>query len=106
MTKRARWPYREFMANFWLGAVAGAAAVAVASVWLVFWLHRRHLAMLEVAAIRLEAVQRAHYESDLRWRRRATEWDQFAGQVLSTSDQFHQGQLLRLLPSHSALRRD
>ena len=94
------------MADFWLGAAVGASAVAVVSVWLVFWLHRRHAAMREVAAIRLETVQRANYENEVRWRRKAAEWDAFAGQVLTTADQMHQGHLLRLLPSHSALCRD
>lgn len=94
------------MANFWLGVAVGASVVAVCAVWLLFWLHRRQTAMLEVAAIRLESVQRSQYETEVRWRRRAAEWDAFAGQVLTTADQPSHSLLLRLLPSHSALRRD
>ena len=91
------------MAEFWLGVAAGGSAVAVATVWLCWWLHRRHTDALELLAIRLETIQRTQYESDVQWRRRAADWDRFAGQVLSSSK--HQDHLYEILPSHSTLRR-
>lgn len=91
------------MADFWLGAIAGGATTALATVWLCFYLHRRHLLEQEAAAIKLEALQRIQYENDVRWRRRAAEWDQFAGQALTTPNRNH---LLPLLPRHSTLHRD
>ncbi|MEV6493420.1 hypothetical protein AB0M20_33090 [Actinoplanes sp. NPDC051633] len=91
------------MAEFWLGVAAGGSLAAVVTVWLCWWLHRRHTDALELLAIRMETLQRTQYESDVQWRRRAAEWDRFAGQVLSESDQ--QGRLMEMLPSHSALRR-
>jgi hypothetical protein len=93
------------MADFWLGAVAGACAIAVISVWAGFYCYRRHLEAMAAARIHLEAVRRSQYESDLRWRRQAAEWDSFAGQVLSGADQPRHGLLLTLLPAHSGLRR-
>jgi hypothetical protein len=93
------------MADFWLGAVVGGCAVAVIAVWAAFWLYRRHLEALEAAKIHLEAVRRAHYESDLRWRRRAADWDNFAGQVLAAATNPAHIHLLSLLPAHSTLRR-
>jgi hypothetical protein len=91
------------MAGFWLGLAAGGSVVAVGTVWLCWWLHRRHTDALEALAVRLEVLQRTQYENDIKWRRRAAEWDHFAGQAISTSDQ--QSHLLELLPSHSTLRR-
>jgi hypothetical protein len=91
------------MAGFWLGVAAGGSLVAVATVWLCWWLHRRHTDSLEVLAVRLEILQRSQYENDIKYRRRAAEWDRFAGQVLSTAD--HQAQLLEMLPAHSSLHR-
>ena len=91
------------MAGFWLGVAVGGSVVAVATVWLCWWLHRRHTDTLEVLAVRLEVLQRTQYENDVKWRRRAADWDSFAGQVLSTSDQ--QAQLMKILPSHSTLHR-
>jgi hypothetical protein len=44
------------MAGFWLGAAAGGSVVAVATVWLCWWLHRRHTDTLELLAIRIEAT--------------------------------------------------
>jgi hypothetical protein len=93
------------MPDFWLGAVVGACAVAVIAVWTGFYFYRRHLEAMAAARIHLEAVRRSHYESDLRWRRQAADWDSFAGQVLSGADQFRHSLLLTLLPSHSGLRR-
>ncbi|MEV6632090.1 hypothetical protein AB0M54_15200 [Actinoplanes sp. NPDC051470] len=93
------------MAAFWLGAVVGGCAVAVASVWAGFFLYRRHLEAMAAAKIHLEAVRRTQYESDLRWRRQAAEWDSFAGQVLSSADGHRFGYLLTLIPTHSGLRR-
>ncbi|MFG1608451.1 hypothetical protein [Actinoplanes sp. NPDC049265] len=93
------------MPDFWLGAVAGGCAVAVIAVWTGFYLYRRHLEAMAAARIHLEAVRRTQYESDLRWRRQAAEWDSFAGQVLSGADQLRHSFLLTLLPSHSGLRR-
>lgn len=93
------------MADFWLGAVVGGCAVAVLSVWAGFYFYRRHLEAIEAAKIHLNAVRRAHYESDLHWRRREADWDGFAGQVLAAATQPHLSHLLTLLPTHSALRR-
>src|SRR5690242_19571492 len=93
------------MADFWLGAVTGGCAIAILSVWAGFWAYRRHLESMRAARIHLDAVRRSQYESDLRWRRQAAEWDSFAGQVLSGADQPRHGLLLTLLPAHSGLRR-
>lgn len=93
------------MADFWLGAVVGGCAVAVLSVWACFYFHRRNLEATEAAKIHLNAVRRAQYESDVHWRRREADWDDFAGQVLSAATQPHLTHLLTMLPTHSALRR-
>ena len=92
------------MRDYWLGVVTGGALAGVATVWVWFWFFRRRVTDQEAAAKRLSEAKKAQYEADMRWRRRAAEWDAFAGQALTAVDDAHHDTLIDLLPSNSALQ--